>query len=264
MYRLAALAAALLALAAPAWAAETRDPLERARLLYNQGQFEAALTAADEARRLPQRADSADLIAARAYLERFRQNSLPDDLIHARERLRGINPEKFGPGEQIELIVGLGETLYFEGASGAAAAVFESVLVARGELPDDARERVLDWWASALDKDARPRPDIERQSIYQRVRDRMAEELAANPASGTAPYWVAAAARGQGDLQAAWDAAEAGWVRAPLTRDHGVTLRGDLDQLVLKAIVPERARILARPPETLKAEWEAFKEQWSK
>jgi len=264
MCRLAAVAAALLALAAPAFAADPRDPLDRARLLYNQRQFEAAVTAADEARRLPQLADSADLIAARAYLERFRQSSLPDDLIHARERLRGINPGKFGPRERIELIVGLGETLYFENASGAAAAVFESVLVAGDELPDHARERILDWWASALDQDARPRPEIERQTVYQRVRDRMAVELAASPSSATAPYWAAAAARGQGDLQAAWDAAQAGWVRAPLTTDQGVKLRNDLDQLVQKAIVPERARTLARPPETIRAEWEQFKEQWSK
>ena len=58
----------------------------------------------------------------------------------------------------------------------------------------------------------------------------------------TAPYWTAAAARGQGDLQAAWDAAQAAWVRAPLTRDRGVALRHDLDVLGAESIVPERAR----------------------
>lgn len=262
MRRLAAAVAVLLMLATPAFSADPRDPLERARTLYNQRQFEEAVKAADEVRRVPLQADRADLIAARAYLERFRESSLPDDLIHARERLRGITPGKFSVGERIEFIVGLGETLYFERASGAAAAVFESVLLSLGDLSGEARERVLDWWASALDQDARARPEIERQSIYQRVRDRMAIELAGNPASGTAPYWAAAAARGQGDLQAAWDAAQAGWVRAPLTREQGVPLRSDLDQLVHKAIVPERARVLARPPETILAEWEQFKEIW--
>ena len=263
-HHLAAVMFAMFVLASPAFAADPRNPLDRARLLYNQRQFEAALNAAEEARRTPAYTDSADLIAARAYLERFRESSAPDDLTHAREHLRGINPEKFSPRERIEFIVGLGETLYFDGASGAAAAVFESVLVTRGELADDARERVLDWWASALDRDARPRPDIERQTVYQRVRARMAEELAANPASGTAPYWMAAAARAQGDLQAAWDAAQAAWVRASLTPNRGAALLKDLDELVLKAIVPERARILAQPPETLRAEWEQFKEKWSK
>jgi hypothetical protein len=262
MYRVASALAACVVWTTAVFAADSRDPLDRARALYNQRQFQAAVNAADEARKLPQQANGADLIAARAYLERFRESSSPDDLVRARERLRGISPDKFSPRERIEFIVGLGETLYFEGSSGAAA-VFESVLVSGGDLADDARERVLDWWASALDQDARPRPEIERQTVYQRVRDRMVLELAANPASGTAPYWAAAAARGQGDLQAAWDAAQAAWVRAPLTHDHGLTLRHDLDVLVQKAIVPERARILGRAPDSLMTEWEAFKAMWT-
>src|SRR4029079_2547131 len=244
-------------------AADSHDPLDRARTLYKQRQFGPAIDAADEARKVPPLADGADLIAARSYLERFRESAAPEDLVHARERLRTINPEKFSPRERIDFIVGLGETLYFEGSSGAAAAVFEPVLVSGGELADQARERVLDWWASALDQDARPRPEIERQTVYQRVRDRMALELAENPASASAPYWIAAAARGQGDLQAAWDAAQAAWVRAPLTRDHGATLRHDLDVLVQKAIVPERARIVGRPSDSLMTEWEAVKGMWT-
>ena len=141
--------------------------------------------------------------------------------------------------------------------------MFESVLASE-ELDLEGRERVLDWWASALDRDARPRPDLERQVVYQKIQDRMTQELASNPASSTAAYWVAAAARGQGNLQAAWDAVQAGWVRAPLAPDHGAALRGDLDRLVQRVIVPERARILAQPPETLLAEWERFKEKWNK
>jgi hypothetical protein len=65
-------------------------------------------------------------------------------------------------------------------------------------------------------------------------------------------------------LHSAWDAAQAGWVRAPLAPDHGAELRGDLDELVQRAIIPERARILAQPPETLRLEWERFKERWKK
>jgi hypothetical protein len=92
----------------------------------------------------------------------------------------------------------------------------------------------------------------------------MANELAENPASSAAAYWAAAAARGQGDLQGAWDAAQAAWVRAPLTADHGASLRGDLDRLVERAIVPERARLLAQPADLLRQEWERFKERWSR
>ena len=66
----------------------------------------------------------------------------------------------------------------------------------------------------------------------------------------------------QGDLQAAWDAAEAGWVRASLATDRGAALRADLDRLMLVAIVPERARALAQPADTLRLDWERFKERW--
>jgi hypothetical protein len=242
---------------------QPRDPLFRARLLYNQRQFQAAVEAAEEASRNPAYTDGADLIAARAYLEHYRETGVPDHLERARERLRRINPQRFTPRERSEFIVGLGEALFFDDASGAAADVFESVLASE-ELDLEGRERVLDWWASALDRDVRPRADLERQVVYQKIQDRMTQELASNPASSTAAYWVAAAARGQGNLQAAWDAVQAGWVRAPLAPDHGAALRGDLDRLVQRVIVPERARILAQPPETLLAEWERFKEKWNK
>ena len=112
-------------------AADQRDPLDRARALYNQQQFAAAIAAADDARRVAAHADSADLIAARALLERYRTSGDPDDLLRARLRLRGLNAARFSSRERIELMVGLGETLYFERVPGAAAGLFESALVAR-------------------------------------------------------------------------------------------------------------------------------------
>lgn len=257
---LALCAAALLAL--PASAADNKDPLARARVLYNQRQFDAALAAAEEARKMPDRADAADLVAARAYLERFREGAAAEDLSNARDRLRRLDPSGFNASEHFEYLVGLGETLYLDDDTGAAAVIFESVLTPDEQLPPEARERVLDWWASALDRDARPRPEIDRRAIYQRVRDRMAAELSVHPGSTTAAYWASAAARGQGDLQAAWDAAQAGWVRAGLSPTRGNALRNDLDRLMQRAIVPERSRILAQPPEALIAEWEEFKEKW--
>jgi hypothetical protein len=262
MLRTALVACAIALLALPARAADPKDPLARARVLYNQRQFDASLAAAEEARRLPDRADSADLVAARAYLERFREGAVAEDLASARERLRRLDPARFTASEHFEYLVGLGETLYLDDDTGAAAVIFESVLTPDEQLSPEARERVLDWWASALDRDARPRPEIDRRAIYQRVRDRMAAELAVHPGSSTAAYWASAAARGQGDLQAAWDAAQAGWVRASLSPTGGTALRNDLDRLMQRAIVPERSRILAQPPETLIAEWEQFKEKW--
>lgn len=258
----------VLLLGTSAWAADRKDPLERARQFYNMGQFDEAIAAADEARRLPDRADAADLIAARAYLERSRGKLSADDLATARGHLLRLNAQRFSARERMELLVGYGEALYLDDATGAAAAIFESVLAtpdaAAGNLSIQARERVLDWWATALDRGARPRPEIERQAVYQRIRDRMSEELAANAASATALYWSAAAARGQGDLQAAWDAAAAGWVRSPMVIGRGAALREDLDQLIHRAIVPERARVLGQPADTLLAEWERFKEKWTR
>ena len=91
----------------------------------------------------------------------------------------------------------------------------------------------------------------------------MNAELGITPTSVTAMYWLAAAARGQGDLQGAWDAALAGWVRAPLAGLRSAELKQDLDQLVITAIVPERARVLGQPPANLRQEWDRFKERWT-
>jgi len=236
-------------------------------MLYNQRNFDGALDAAENARRVPARAGSADLIAARAYLEKFRETASPDDLARARERLRGLDADRLSAGERAELVVGLGEELFFEDAAGAAADLFDSLLMMSpgpNSLNLAARERVLDWWASALDAQARPRSSVDRDAIYQRVRDRMRAELGVNPASTSASYWLSAAALGQGDAQAAWDAALAGWVRAPIAADRGAALRGDLDGLVQRGIVPARSKMLAQPPENVRAEWNAFKEQWNK
>ena len=254
----------LILAATPVRAADPKDPLERARALYNLRQFDAALAAAEEGGRVPARQDSADLIAARAFLERFRESAAPEDLTSARDRLRRLNPERLGARERIEFIIGLGEALFFGESVGAAAEVFDSVLARREDLLPDARERVLDWWASAVDREVRPRPDIERQDVYRKLRERMQSELGANPASAVASYWLAAAAWAQGDLQAAWDAAQAGWVRAPLAADHGVTLRDELDRLVQRGIVPARAKALAQPPDAVRLDWESFKERWNR
>lgn len=263
MSRAVVLFALVLALPGAARAADDRSPLARARQLYNMRDFDAAIVAADEARKAPERADSADLIAARALLERFRASAVPDDLEQARQRLRHLAPERLADRERLEYVIGLGETLYLDQSPGAAAAVFDSVLASDASLLDG-RDLVLDWWASAVEEDARPRTEFERQALYQTVRARMREELASRPASATAAYWAIAAARGQGDLQGAWDAAQAGWVRAPLAPDHGAALRGDIDRLVQRAIIPERARAIGQPAESIRDAWEAFKERWNR
>jgi hypothetical protein len=251
-------------LAAPVLAAQPRDPLERARILYNQRQFTDALSAAEEAALTPARADSANLIAARAYLERYRESASSKDLTNARDHLKKLNTAGFSPTERVEYVIGLGETLFFDGAPGAAAVIFGAVLAGPDFLTPAARDGLLDWWASAIDRDARRQPDIERRAMYQKILDRMEVEMGANPSSTAASYWLAAAAWGQLDLPVAWDAALAGWVRAGLSLDENADLRGDIDQLMLRGIIPDRAKATAQPADSLRAEWERFKERWTK
>ncbi len=246
-------------------AADPRDPLEPARVFYNQRQFEAAIAAAEEAaEQVPARADSASLIAARAYLEQYRESAVSDDLSSARDRLRRLNPDGFNPTERVEYVIGLGEVLFFDGAPGAAATIFGSVLAGSDTLSPAARDGLLDWWASAVDRDARRQPDIERRAMYQRVIDRMHLEGGKNPSSTAAAYWLAAAAWGQGDHNAAWDASLAAWVRAALSTERNAELRGDIDRLVLRGIIPDRAKVTAQPVDVLRGEWERFKEQWTR
>jgi hypothetical protein len=95
----------------------------------------------------------------------------------------------------------------------------------------------------------------------------MEQELRRDSASTPANYWLAASARAAGDLDRAWSAASAAWIRATLAPDRGVALRADLDKLVTQAIIPDRA---ARLPQrerrqaqaAMTAEWQAFKEIW--
>ncbi len=127
------------------------------------------------------------------------------------------------------------------------------MLARRDDLVAEARERVLDWWASALDREVQAATEIERQAVYQQIRERMRAELGAQSRQRVGVLLAGGGRRGQGDLQAAWDAAQAGWVRAPLATDQRRALRGDLDRLVQRAIVPERAKALAQPPDAMRA-----------
>ena len=242
------------------------DPLARARVLYNQQQFDAAVSEAEKARLTPARADAADLISARAYLERFRQSAVSDDLTNGRERLRRLDPQHLDSRERLEYIVGLGETLYLDGEYGAAVTMFDSILLGPDVLIAGARERVLAWWADAVDRDTRQRvasnAGADRSAGYRRIRARMEDELASHPANAKAAYWLAASTRAQGELQDAWDAAEAAWTRAPLAADGGAALREDLDRLMTRGIIPERAKATSQAPATLVADWERFKDRW--
>ena len=257
----------LLAVMLASLGAGPQDELLRARQLYNQQLYNLAIDSATAARRVPQLADAATLVVARSLLERFRKEANAADLEAARVELQQIRPAGLTPADQPELVIALGELLYLDDQPGAAAVEFERALD-RVDPKGASRERVLDWWASAIDRQAQMRPEPERSPLYSRVVGKMEEELQRDTASAAASYWLVAGARGSGDLDRAWDAAFAAWARASFTGDRRTQLRTDLDQIVTQAIIPERARLLApaggvaQPTAAMRAEWDALKQVW--
>lgn len=278
--------ACLLVLAGPALAQAPREPrpssrvpptaasrnaaaLAEARRLYNLGRYEAAIATASEITAPSALRPQALLVLGRARLERFRQTSDETDLAQGRHDLQSVDASLLEDRDRVELLVGLGQALYLDNEFRAASEVFTSALDHATELGGHARDQLLDWWATALDRHAQARPVADRPAIYDRLVAQMEQELRKDAGAGSASYWLAAGLRLRGDLDRAWDAALAGWVRALLTPDRGAGLRPDLDELIRDGIAPDRAR-RATPAgqeidQTLTPmleEWELFKREW--
>jgi hypothetical protein len=262
---------ALLAVSASAaTAAGPRDALNQARQLYNARKFDEAIEAARTAAAAPNLADSANIVIARAYLERFRQSAEPSDLQAARDTLAQVKTAQLRDDDRLDLAIALGESLFFDDKAGAAAEQFDIALgrTASGdEKRADRRELVLDWWASALDRQAQVVSASEARVIETRIVSRMEEVLRGDPDSMVASYWLVAAARGTGDVERAWAAAIAGWVRAAQAGRRGVSLQTDLNRFVTQVIIPERSRQLsANNPDaaaaSMRKEWDSLKQAW--
>ena len=122
--------------------------------------------------------------------------------------------------DQVEFTIALGQLLYlddqftFDDRYSAAAEQFEVALGGADLLDTDSRDRLFDWWALSLDRQAQLGPEGERRPAYQRIVDRAEREMARDVAAASASYWLAAGARGVNDLPRAWGAAVAAWVRA--------------------------------------------------
>ncbi len=249
-------------------AAGPRDVLSRAKQLYNGARYGEAIEAARDAARTSDLASAAQLVMARAYLERFRQEGSDDDRDAAREALKLVRASELPDDDRVELTIALGESLFVDGQSGAAAEQFELALARIDRKPSVRRERLLEWWAIALDRQAQSAADGPARSIQSRIVRRMEEELHGDPGATVASYWLAAAARGSGDIERAWDAAIAGWVRVSQLGQRGAAARGELDALVTRAIIPDRARLISpASPDmaaaSMRSQWEALKKAWS-
>src|SRR6185503_1075863 len=263
--RVSMLMVAALLVAQGANAAEPAS-LTRARTLYNAADYDGALAAAALARTQAPAGDAAALVEARARLERYRRNAAPEDLMAARDALNTIRASALTGRDQVDFLVGLGQSLYLTDFFGAAANLFDTALERSAPLPDRDRLLLLDWWATAVDREAQNAQPERRARLAAQITTRMEDELRLDPGSAPANYWLAVAARAAGDLDAAWDAAVAAWVRAtlgPATEQ----LRADIDRLVMQAVIPERARAhRARDQvdltDAMRAQWELVKQQW--
>jgi hypothetical protein len=254
-------------LASAATAAGPREMLARARQLYNAGKYDEAIEAARGATLAPALADRARIVLARASLERFRRSAEPSDLATAREALAQVKAGDLGSDDRLDLIIATGESLFFDDKAGAAAEQFELALGRVDSKHEEGRALVLDWWASALDRQAQVVSAAEARAIEMRIVSRMEEELRRDQESTVASYWLVAGARGTGDVERAWSAAIAAWVRAAQAGRRGLALQMDLNRIVVQAVIPERARQLAaNNPESavaaMRKEWEALKQAW--
>ena len=258
----------MLALSVMVAGAAPPDLVARARQFYNQREYDEAIVVARLAGRRPADAAAAALVLARSHLERHRSDGNPEDLSAARVALAGIDVSRLVAGDRPELVVGWGELFFLEGQSGVAAEMFETALAYSAPPSPVARDRILDWWAQSIDRLARDASAATQAQLYDRILQYMDQERQRAPASAVVAYWIAAAARGTGDIDRAWNAAVSGWIRANLATGADTTLRADLDRLVTTAIIPERARQASPVADyrqamaDLLAEWESIKKAW--
>jgi hypothetical protein len=250
------------------------DPLAPARAHYNDGRFDEAIQAARAVEGTV--GAPARLIIGRAALERYRTTADPSGLAEARTALSRVDADRLSERDRVDLVVGLGEALFFDEHFHAAADLFESILDEVAALGPGPRDQLLDWWATAVDRHVRGLAPEKRAEAFDRLVARMEEELRRDPTSAAAAYWVAAASFARGNVDRAWEAAVAGWVRAIVTVDRGMALRPDLDRLVRDAIIPERLRRLQAnaaangtgdvqaTEASMLAEWTLIKDQWAR
>src|SRR5262245_34119166 len=261
------LAATLTLVPSAARAAGPKELLSKARELYNAGKYDEAIEAARDASVAPALAERAKIVIARASLARFRRSMDPSDLATARELLAQIKAADLTAEARLDLIIATGESLYFDDKAGAAAEQFELALSRVDPKQTQGRELVLDWWASALDRQAQLVSAAEARALAARIVAKMEEERRRDEDSPVASYWLVAGARGTGDIERAWSAAIAAWVRAAQAGRRGVPLQVDLNRFVVQAVIPERARQMAssNPDSAIAAmrqEWESLKQAW--
>ena len=256
----------LVCLLAAAPIASAQEGSLGARELYNAGLFDEAVEAA-QANWQATASDEAALVLARATLERFTRLESAVELAAARRLLDDIDAAALAPAQAVEWEVGVATGLFFAERAGPAAVMFERLLD-HPLLEGAERDRVLNWWATAVDRVGREQQLDHRALTYGRMARRLEIELEQDVTSGAAAYWTVVAARGAGDLERAWNLAGAAWAGAPATVDRAV-LRADIDRLVVQGVIPDLATqrtgepadhgVTVRLMASLAADWEELK-----
>ena len=252
-------------LAAAPVASAQEGPLG-ARELYNAGRVDEAIEQA-EAAWVATASAEAGLVLARAKLDRFSRLESGSDLSVARQLLDRIDVTTLLPAQRLDWEVGVATGLFLAGRAGPSGVMFERLLD-HPLLEGAERDRVLNWWATAVDRVGRDQLPDQRSGTYDKMARRLERELERHPSSGSGVYWGVVAARGAGDPEHAWNLAVAAWVRAPITGDPA-GLRDDLDRLVLQGVIPDLASRRTQEPADefqtvrlmaeLAADWEVLK-----
>jgi hypothetical protein len=73
------------------------------------------------------------------------------------------------PRDQVDLLIGLGQSLYLADNFGAAAELFDVALSRAALLEERDRLMLLDWWATTLDRDAQARSADRRPRVFERI-----------------------------------------------------------------------------------------------
>ena len=143
---------------------------------------------------------------------------------------------------------------------------------ARARLTPPEFEKLLEWWGGTLSRLAESLSGDARKQAYERFRSDVSLELERNPLSAPATYWLVVSSRGAGDLDGAWNAAVAGWIRAGAHQDSR-QLRSELEVFVMQTLIPERAqsrtgqRLDAKSTmteiATLNEEWRTITTRWA-
>src|SRR5687768_8736449 len=144
----------LLLLAAWPVAAAEHPALAQARVLYNAADYDAAIAAASAALADPPSVGPATLVMARSHLERYRITLDPANLASARTALGMIHAAGLTPRDYLDLLIGMGQALYLGETFGAAAELFDVALSRRSSLSERDGLALLDWWATAVDREA--------------------------------------------------------------------------------------------------------------